>query len=270
MKLFFTFLILAITIVPSYAQNLENIQSPKYITQSKKVVDLNLILPSDWKIESRTDNQQLLIKKDPTNYITLNISDYVDVPKNTICYNKADYKLIDSKFLRKNSSNVIDTNLQEYIFRKQDSLTFGPILLNYTTTQEDLNNLEVEGSKAFYIRDKNEYSIKLPTLGEVYELCDIINNLGPVNINDNLQYIIKSRSSDTTNQAIIDNIIMQSNWGNSLSPDAVNQQAPISAIAKTVNSSDKSNVNIFFLFFGLLVAFSFVLLFMTRQRNIEK
>jgi hypothetical protein len=270
MKQILILLLLTLVTIPTQAQNFENIQTPKFTTQSKKVIDLNLVMPTDWKIDPRIDNQELIIRKDVNNFINLNISDYIDKPKNTICYNKADYKILDTKLLRKKSSTDTNTNIQEYIFRKQDATTFGPILLNYTTTKEDLEKLEVEGSKAFYVKQNNEYVVKLPTLGEVYELCDVINNLGPVNINNNFQYIIKSQSSDEANQKIIDSIVVKSNWGNNLIPDQANQQTPITAISKTVGTSDKSNINIFFLFFGLLGAFSFMLVYMTRLRNIEK
>lgn len=269
-KLILILLLISIITTPSKAQNYENIQTPKYLTQSKKTIDLNLVMPTDWKIEPRIDNQELIIKKDSKNYINLNIIDYIEKPKNTVCYNKADYKLLDNKILRKKTSTESQTNIQEYIFRNQDSTTFTPIILNYVTVQEDLDKLEVEGSKAFYIKQDNDYTVKLPQLGETYELCEVINNLGPVNIKDGFQYTIKSQASDDQNQIIIDNIIISSNWGNNLIPDQANQQTPITAISKTVGTSDRSNINIFFLFFGLLGAFSFILVYMTRLRNDEK
>jgi hypothetical protein len=256
--------------VHSNAQNYDNLQTLTYLTQSKKNIDLNFVLPTEWNIEKRNDNQEVLIKKDSKNFISIGITDYIEKARNTICYNKTEYKLLDTRLLRKKSSLVDELNTQEYIFRKQDATNFGPIYLNYSTTQEDLDKLEVEGSKAFYIKQNNEYVVKLPVLGEVYELCSIINNIGPVNINNNFQYNIKSQASDDVNQKIIDSILIKSNLGNNLIPDQINQQTPITAISKTVGNSEKSNIYIFFMFIGLLAAFSFILVYMTRLRNIEK
>jgi hypothetical protein len=254
----------------SNAQNFDNLQTISYLTQNKKNIDLNFVLPNDWKIEKRLENQEVIVRKDTKNFITINILDYVEKPRNTICYNKAEYKILDTRLIRKRLSISEDPNIQEYLFRIQNATTFGPIYLNYSTTQEDLNKLEVEGSKAFYVKQNNEYIVKLPELNEVYELCSIINNIGPVNISNNFQYSIKSQASDEANQKIIDSIIVKSNLGNNLIPDLINQQNPITAISKTVDNSEKSNIYIFFMFFGLLAAFSFILVYMTRLRNIEK
>jgi hypothetical protein len=266
--------------VSTLADNVANIV--KYQVTAQKNIELNILLPEKWNVKPRKINEPITVYTDSNNYISLQITPFSPSPFNTTCFKTADYKKLDSKLLRRQTlNNNPNLSYQEYLFyntkqlNSNDNLSLNksnidfnsPVLLDYTTINQDLEQTEVLGSKAFYMKSDDSYVNILPNNNEKYDICTTINSQGVLNVSDNLQYIIKSATTSPVNQDIIDKILITSNLGHNLIPDTINQNSPIVAITNTVAKEERSNIYIFLTFFTIIGLFSILLVYMTRVRR---
>jgi hypothetical protein len=250
--------------IPNLNNNILNYE----LDTNPKSIQLNLPTPEQWKVNPRTDKEQIIIKKSDSNYLTIKLSKYDNSPVSNICYDKMVPADIDNRFVRRSSIDNNDTpNTQEYLFKpSNDKLIKSAITNKVVVTEAIISLIEQANGYSFNRVINEELTNYIPKVGEVFDLCIGVNDQGPTNVYQDVIYSIKSLSDNPIDQASIDLIIKRSLLGNSIKPDSANKATPLNAIENTVKSQQRSNIYIFLGFLGLIGMFSIVLVYMTRLK----